>query len=82
MNTRCYFSIVLATVGWLFFESNGFAQGQRRASELDHEAPQLSINASPPGFATRWDYLKSFTTEKDATNAYQRRSSDKMAMGP
>lgn len=49
---------------------NAFVQGQPNASGLDREAPQLSTNPPPPGFATRWDYVKSFTNENDILNAY------------
>jgi hypothetical protein len=62
-------NIVLAMVGWLFFESNICAQVQPSASQPDNEAPQFLTNAPPPGFATRVDYLKSFTSEKDILNA-------------
>jgi hypothetical protein len=48
---------------------NTAAPAQTNASESDHEAPQFSNKPPPPGFATRIDYLKSFTNEKDILNA-------------
>jgi hypothetical protein len=58
---RFYFNIVLAIVGCLIFEADVLAQAQPSASQPDNEVPQLSSKPPPPGFATRWDYLKSFT---------------------
>lgn len=63
-------SMALAMVGLLLLVSNTLAQGQPIAGKSDPYAPQFLTNAPPPGFATREDYLKSFTSEKDILDAY------------
>jgi len=62
--------IVVAIAGFLFVACNAFTQGQPNRSQLDHEATHLSTNAPPPGFATRRDYLNSFTNKNDAVDAF------------
>jgi hypothetical protein len=64
-------SIILTFAAASFLATLASAQGQPRASRPDNEAPQFLTNAPPPGFATRVDYLKSFTSEKDILNARQ-----------
>jgi hypothetical protein len=74
MNKYYYYiskiNIVLAMVGLFLLGSNTLAQGQSSAGKTDPYAPQFLTNAPPPGFATREDYLKSFTSEKDILDAY------------
>ena len=49
-----------------------WAQGQPGANEMNPEiAEMLSTNPPPKGFATRLDYIKSFTKEKNILNAYR-----------
>jgi hypothetical protein len=74
MNVKHYFIILLATSAWLFFESNAPAQGQPSASKIDPVYAEIFSNAppAPSGFATRLDYLKSFTNEGDAIRAYRK----------
>jgi hypothetical protein len=62
-------SIILTFAAASFLAALASAQGQPSASRPDNEAPQFLTNAPPPGFATRVDYLKSFTSEKDILNA-------------
>jgi hypothetical protein len=64
-------SIILTLAAASFLAALASAQGQPSASRPDNEAPQFLTNAPPSGFATRVDYLKSFTSEKDILNARQ-----------
>jgi hypothetical protein len=68
--SRC----LLVAGSLLFFGTNAFAQGQP-ISSVDNPliAELLSTNPPPPGFATRLDYVRSFTNEKDIDNAFQNR---------
>jgi hypothetical protein len=61
----------LAMTGWLYLEGNAYGQSQANLSESDLYLAELLTNAPPPGFATRLDYLKSFTSQKDILDAYQ-----------
>jgi hypothetical protein len=66
-------AVALLLGAWLLSsQSYLFAQGQP-ISSVDNPliAELLSTNPPPPGFATRLDYVKSFTNEKDIGNAYQ-----------
>jgi hypothetical protein len=63
-------NIALAIVIWLSFGSNVFAQDQSSAPETNPEYVQILTNAPPPGFASREDYVKSFTKEEDVIKAY------------
>jgi hypothetical protein len=54
------------------------AQGQPSASEMDPDiAEMLSTKPPPAGFATRLDYLRSFTSEKNIIDAYHSGKIDK-----
>jgi hypothetical protein len=69
----CNFSRCLLVVGsLLFFGANALAQSQP-ISPMDNPliAEILSTNPPPPGFGTRWDYIKSFTNETDIEKAYR-----------
>jgi len=55
---------------FLLARLNLAAQAQPSASEINKDVPQLSSQPPPPGFATRWDYVKSFVNEKDILDAY------------
>jgi hypothetical protein len=71
-------SIIGLTTVWLFFASVGLAQSQPSPSVIDPDiAEMLSTNPPPPGFATRLDYIKSFTKEKDILDAYHKSVLDK-----
>jgi len=61
---------MLAMAGLLFFRPNIFAQSQPNVPETNPEYAEILTNAPPPGFATRLDYVKSFTTEQKILNAY------------
>lgn len=62
--------VMFFTFGWLFYDCNGFAQNQPMVNEKNSEYAQLLTNAPPPGFATRMDYVKSFTRESAILDAY------------
>ena len=65
-------NIALVSAGWTLFENSVSAQGQTSASGLDPDiAEMLSTNPPPLGFATRLDYIKSFTNGVDLEKAYR-----------
>jgi len=66
MSTRSCFNIVLAMAGSLLLEPVVFAQDQ-----------STNLPPPPPGFATREDYVKSLTSEKDIMSAYDNGLVDK-----
>jgi hypothetical protein len=49
---------------------NVSAQGQTSPAETNPELAEIVTNAPPPGFATRLDYVRSFSREKDILDAY------------
>lgn len=53
-----------------FFTVMALAQNQPSVSEVNPELAEILTNAPPPGFATRLNYVKSFTKEKDILDAY------------
>ena len=62
----------LAQAGWLCFSTDAFAQNQISTPGIDPDiAEMLSANPPPPGFATRLDYIKSFTNGVDLDKAYR-----------
>jgi len=67
----CAVNIVLAAAIFIFPMFDAHAQSQTNLSESDLYLAELLTKAPPPGFATRLDYLKSFTSQKDIIDAYQ-----------
>ncbi len=60
----------LVVIGCLLPALRIFGQNQPPATEVNPELAEILTNAPPPGFATRLDYLKSFTNEKNILDAY------------
>lgn len=61
-----------ALVCWLCFKIDVFAQNQTSTPGIDPDiAEMLSTNPPPSGFATRLDYIKSFTNGIDLEKAYR-----------
>jgi hypothetical protein len=63
----------LAMTGWLNLEGNAYAQGQPGTPAMDPDTAEIFSNAPPPplGFASKEDYLNSFTKQKDLLDAYR-----------
>jgi len=62
---------VLIMLVFVAFGSITQASGQSRAVSSDQDMPQMSSKPPPPGFASRWDYVKSLTNERDILKAYR-----------
>jgi len=58
-------------IGGLLCKSNVSAQIQSLAPDTKAPSVIASTNLPPPGFASRLDYLKSFTNEDEVTRAYR-----------
>jgi hypothetical protein len=70
MNAKILSAVLFAIAVWLFFDLNVPAQSQSSTPETNPEIARVLTIPPPPGFATRLDYLKSFTSEKAIINAY------------
>ena len=66
----CTTKSALVVVGLLLLELNIAAQTKPEAVEMNPEYADILTNTPPAGFATRLDYVRSYTNEKEVLNAF------------